>query len=184
MMKGQKTLHCLFAGTVLSVSSWAIAQPATVPSTSEPSTSESSVTAPSVTAPAALSRATAADLLQQPVYKNSWQKMVKGQKNLPTWARKGTGTSSPYEVITWEGQQYKVGRICKPHDCGNNFMLIAFSQDKKQVWQAWGVRITVEDKPQAMDKPSEFSTYQWLGHPSDRIQAMLKAQLQQDPNWH
>ncbi|MEY4475065.1 MAG: hypothetical protein RL248_832 [Pseudomonadota bacterium] len=170
-MNGQKTLHYFLAGTLLSASYWAFAQAVTAPVA--PTTS-SQVT-PSEP------RITASDLLQQPVYKNSWQKMVKGEKNLPTWARKGIGTSAPYEVITWEGLQYKVGSICKPHDCGNNFMLIAFSQDKKQVW---GLRIMVQDKPQALDKPSEFATYQWLGRPSESIQAMLKVQLQQDPNWH
>ena len=63
-------------------------------------------------------------------------------------------------------------------------MWVAFSQNKKQVWQAWGMRISVADKPQALDKPSEFATYQWLGRPDDSIQSMLKKQLQQDPNWH
>ncbi|CAM4094098.1 inhibitor of vertebrate lysozyme [Yersinia intermedia] len=173
-MKGNKTRHCLVAAVMFSVSSWAFAQSATT---------TAAVTSAAEMSPAQI-RTTTADLLQQPVYKNSWQKMVKSQKNLPAWARKGTGTSAPYEVLNWQGQQYKVGRICKPHDCSNNFMWVAFSQNKKQVWQAWGMRISVADKPQALDKPSEFATYQWLGRPDDSIQSMLKKQLQQDPNWH
>ncbi|CNH02066.1 inhibitor of vertebrate lysozyme family protein [Yersinia pekkanenii] len=179
-MKGHKTLHCLVAATALSVSSWAFAQSttATVASTPTNSTPASSQTVAVKPLP------TAADLLQQPVYKNSWQKMVKGQKNLPAWARKGVGTSAPYEVINWEGQPYKVGRICKPHDCSYNFMWVAFSQDKKQVWQAWGMRVSVADKPQAINNPSQFATYQWLGRPNESVQALLKKQLQQDPNWH
>ncbi|CNK23934.1 inhibitor of vertebrate lysozyme family protein [Yersinia alsatica] len=171
-MKGHHTLHCLVAAAILSASSWAMAQPAT-----------SVASAPVQTAPAK-PLPTTADLLQQPVYKNSWQKMVKSQKNLPAWARKGVGTSGPYEVINWEGQQYKVGRICKPHDCSNNFMWVAFSRDKKQSWQAWGMRVSVDDKPQALDNPSQFATHQWLGRPDEKVQAMLKQQLQQDPNWH
>lgn len=131
-MKGHKTLHCLVTATILSASSWAFAQPATnvalVSASSTPASSAPVQPTPAKPLP------TTADLLQQPVYKNSWQKMVKSQKNLPAWARKGVGTSAPYEVINWEGQQYKVGRICKPHDCSNNFMWVAFSRDEKQVW--------------------------------------------------
>lgn len=164
-MKGQKNLHCLFVGIALSLSSWALAQPVSAVSTT---------TVPTTTIP------TTAELLQQPVYKTSWQKMVKGQKNLPAWARKGMGTSTPYEVIEWDGQEYKVGSLCKPHDCGNNFMWVAFSKDKKQVW---GLRVSVDDKPDAWDNPSKFATYQWLGRPSESIQAMLNAQLKKDPNW-
>ncbi|HDL8286777.1 TPA: inhibitor of vertebrate lysozyme family protein [Yersinia enterocolitica] len=176
-MKGHKTLHCLVTATILSASSWAFAQPAT---------NVALVSASSTPVQPALAKPlpTTADLLQQPVYKNSWQKMVKSQKNLPAWARKGVGTSAPYAVINWEGQQYKVGRICKPHDCSNNFMWVAFSRDEKQVWQAWGMRVSVDDKPEALDAPSKFATYQWLGRPSESIQAMLKKQLEQDPNWH
>ncbi|CFQ31001.1 MULTISPECIES: inhibitor of vertebrate lysozyme family protein [Yersinia] len=179
-MKGHKTLHCLAAAAILSASSWAFAQPASA--TSTVLASSISTSAPSQATPAK-PLPTTADLLQQPVYKNSWQKMTKSQKNLPAWARKGVGTSGPYEVINWAGQQYKVGRICKPHDCSNQFMWVAFSQNKKQVWQAWGMRVSVEDKPQALDNPSQFATYQWLGRPDEHIQALLKKQLQQDPNW-
>ena len=85
-MKGNKTRHCLVAAVMFSVSSWAFAQSATT---------TAAVTSAAEMSPAQI-RTTTADLLQQPVYKNSWQKMVKSQKNLPAWARKGTGTSAPY----------------------------------------------------------------------------------------
>ncbi len=88
-MKGQKNLHCLLAGILLSISSGSFAQPAVVVSPPE-------VTVPELVA----STPTMAELLQQPVYKARWQQMVKGQKNLPAWARKGAGTSGPYENIT------------------------------------------------------------------------------------
>ena len=43
------------------------------------------------------------ELVQQSGYQQTWQKMVKGQKNLPVWARKGSGTSTPPEWVTWQG---------------------------------------------------------------------------------
>lgn len=151
-MKGQKTLHCLLLGTLLSVSSWSFAQ----------------------------QTLTTAELVQQPQYKSSWQKMIKGQKNLPAWARKGAGTSAPPEWAEWDGKKYQVGNICKPHDCASHFLLVAFSEDKKR---AWGVRISVEDKPEALETPSQFATYQWLGQPDERMKNLLMAQLEKDPNW-
>lgn len=152
MMKGKKNLHCLLLGALLSVSTWSFAQQ--VPTTAE--------------------------LIQQPVYKTSWQKMIKGQKNLPAWARKGAGTSAPAEWVEQAGKKYQIGSICKPHDCASHFLLVAFSDDKKQ---AWGVRVSVEDKPEALEAPSKFAQYQWLGQPDEAMKALLIAQLEKDPNW-
>ena len=91
-MKGQKNLHCLLAGILLSISSGSFAQPAAV------------VSSPGVTVPEPVaSTPTMAELLQQPVYKARWQKMVKGQKNLPAWARKGLMKTSrgAHSNIKW-----------------------------------------------------------------------------------
>lgn len=85
---------------------------------------------------------TTSDLIQQPGYQASWQNMVKGQARMPGWARKGVGTSTPAQNLSWKGKEYLVGNLCKPHDCGNNFLIVAFSADKSQ---AWGVRVEVED---------------------------------------
>lgn len=80
---------------------------------------------------------TTSDLIQQPGYQASWQNMVKGQARMPGWARKGVGTSTPAQNLSWKGKEYLVGNLCKPHDCGNNFLIVAFSADKSQ---AWGVQ--------------------------------------------
>ncbi len=123
---------------------------------------------------------TTSALIQQPGYQTAWQKMVKGQKNLPNWARRGNGTSVPAEHTEWRGNSYLVGRICKPHDCGRQFLIAAFSEDKKSVW---GVRVAVEDQPEALYHPSKFATYQWLGKPDDNLKALLMKSIESDPNW-
>lgn len=123
---------------------------------------------------------TTSELIQQPGYLSTWQKMVKGQKNLPNWARRGEGTSVPAENMHWQGKEYRVGNICKPHDCANNFLVVAFSANKKQ---SWGVRVIVADKPKALESPSKSATYQWLGKPDDGIKALLMRYIESDPNW-
>ena len=122
----------------------------------------------------------ALDLIQQPGYQTSWKNMVKGQAQLPGWARKGIGTSTPAETVTWQGQSYQIGNICKPHDCANNFMIVAFKADKSQ---AWGVRVEVPNKPQAIDHPKKYAKYQWLGKPDDQMKALLKKQFEGNPDW-
>lgn len=77
---------------------------------------------------------TTSDVIQQPGYQTSWQNMVKGQARLPGWARKGVGTSTPAQSLSWKGQNYLVGNLCKPHDCANNFLIVAFKEDKSQAW--------------------------------------------------
>lgn len=154
MMIDKKMLRVALLGTVMSLSTVSLA--ASIPvSTSE--------------------------LVQQSGYQQTWQKMVKGQKNLPVWARKGSGTSTPPEWVTWQGKKYQVGNICKPHDCANNFMHVAFSNDKKQ---AWGVRVEIADRPDALDHPSKHAKYQWLGKPDNQVKAMLTKQIESAPDWN
>ncbi|MER5129521.1 inhibitor of vertebrate lysozyme family protein [Serratia marcescens] len=123
---------------------------------------------------------TTSDLIQQQGYQASWQNMVKGQARMPGWARKGVGTSTPAQNLNWKGKEYLVGNLCKPHDCGNNFLIVAFSADKSQ---AWGVRVEVEDRPEAVDHPKKYAKYQWLGKPDEDMKALLKQQFENNPDW-
>ncbi|RJF54456.1 inhibitor of vertebrate lysozyme family protein [Serratia inhibens] len=123
---------------------------------------------------------TTSDVIQQPGYQTSWQNMVKGQARLPGWARKGVGTSTPAQSLSWKGQNYLVGNLCKPHDCANNFLIVAFKEDKSQVW---GVRVEVANKPEAIDHPKQYAKYQWLGKPDEDMKALLKKQFESNPDW-
>ncbi|WP_268640617.1 Ivy family c-type lysozyme inhibitor, partial [Escherichia coli] len=77
-------------------------------------------------------------------------------------------------------KEYLVGNLCKPHDCGNNFLIVAFSADKSQ---AWGVRVEVGDRPEAVDHPKKYAKYQWLGKPDEDMKALLKQQFENNPDW-
>ncbi len=95
---------------------------------------------------------------------------------MPGWARKGVGTSTPAQNLNWKGKEYLVGNLCKPHDCGNNFDR---GVQRGQIEQ--GVRVEVEDRPEAVDHPR--SMYQWLGKPNDDMKALLKQQFENNPDW-
>ncbi len=85
MMIDKKMLRVALLGTVMSLSTVSLA--ASIPvSTSE--------------------------LVQQSGYQQTWQKMVKGQKNLPVWARKGSGTSTPPEWVRGTGEVSGRRRLC------------------------------------------------------------------------
>ena len=59
-------------------------------------------------------------------------------------------------------------------------MYVAFSSDKKQ---AWGVRVEITDTPDALEYPSKYAKYQWLGKPNEQVKAMLTKQIESKPDW-
>ncbi|MBH9397939.1 hypothetical protein I5L42_19700, partial [Pseudomonas aeruginosa] len=70
---------------------------------------------------------------------------------------------------------------CKPHDCGNNRLLVAFRGDKSA---AYGLQVNLPDEPaEVMEKPSAYATYRWYGKPSKPVRELLMKQLENDPNW-
>lgn len=117
-MTGHRALRCALFGALLSFSAGSFAQQIV----------------------------TTSDLIQQPGYQASWQNMVKGRARMPGWARKGVGTSTPAQNLNWKGKEYLVGNLCKPHDCGNNFLIVAFSADKSRA-RACGWKWKIGRKP-------------------------------------
>ena len=65
------------------------------------------------------------ELLGQPGYKATWHAMFKGESDVPKWVSDASGPSSPSTSLSLEGQPYVLANSCKPHDCGNNRLLVA-----------------------------------------------------------
>ncbi|WP_019682513.1 lysozyme inhibitor Ivy, partial [Pseudomonas aeruginosa] len=84
------------------------------------------------------------ELLGQPGYKATWHAMFKGESDVPKWVSDASGPSSPSTSLSLEGQPYVLANSCKPHDCGNNRLLVAFRGDKSA---AYGLQVSLPDEP-------------------------------------
>ncbi|EPB6480258.1 MULTISPECIES: lysozyme inhibitor Ivy [Pseudomonas] len=121
------------------------------------------------------------ELLGQPGYKATWHAMFKGESDVPKWVSDASGPSSPSTSLSLEGQPYVLANSCKPHDCGNNRLLVAFRGDKSA---AYGLQVSLPDEPaEVMQMPSKYATYRWYGEPSRQVRELLMKQLESDPNW-
>ena len=57
--------------------------------------------------------------------------------------------------------------------------IISLSASQK----AWGMIVEVKDVPEAIDTPSNYARYIFIGKPDKAIQFLLMEQLKEDPNW-
>ncbi|MFP3517035.1 Ivy family c-type lysozyme inhibitor [Pseudomonas sp. SIMBA_077] len=106
------------------------------------------------------------DVTDKSPYKEAYQKMLA----FPDWVSSGQGTSSPLQEVELEGQKYTLGQMCKPHDCGDNQLVVVFSPDKKQAWGLLATRST-DDR--------SFNT-QLLGAPDSAIKDLLTKTLDEN----
>ncbi|MDF5805652.1 lysozyme inhibitor Ivy [Pseudomonas aeruginosa] len=121
------------------------------------------------------------ELLGQPGYKATWHAMFKGESDVPKWVSDASGPSSPSTSLSLEGQPYVLANSCKPHDCGNNRLLVAFRGDKSAAYE---LQVSLPDEPaEVMQTPSKYATYRWYGEPSRQVRELLMKQLESDPNW-
>jgi len=106
-------------------------------------------------------------LIEQKPYRRAWDAMMKGARRDAFWMPDPDRvTASPNLVTHLDGREYKIGRICKPHDCGNNQFLVLFAPDARQ---AWGMRVTRQ------------TDVRWFGDPGplqkDILRAAYRSQL-------
>lgn len=98
---------------------------------------------------------------------------------MPGWARKGVGTSTPAQNLNWKGKRVSGRQSVQAARLRQQLLIVAFSADKSN----WGVRVEVEDRPEAVDHPKKYAKYQWLGKPNDDMKALLKQQFENNPDW-
>jgi hypothetical protein len=91
-----------------------------------------------------------------------------------------SGVSTPVETLKVGDAVYRVGSLCKQHDCFNNRLYVAFSADKKH---ADALYVVVPENLPEGDAPSSQATQRWLGEPSFEVRRLLEDQLKSDPNW-
>ena len=110
----------------------------------------------------------------------AWEQALKGETraDLPEWIFHGLTALGTANMVQCNGETYLVRQQCKPHDCGNNFIISAYQPSSQK---AWGMIVEVKDVPEAIDTPS--ARYIFIGKPDKAIQFLLMEQLKEDPNW-
>jgi len=76
------------------------------------------------------------DLLKQPTFQRSFDRLFDGQPNVDGWIREfqqtRNGVASPIEQRQVGQTAYVLAEVCKPHDCPNNMLRVLFSKDGTQ----------------------------------------------------
>ncbi|WXL26130.1 inhibitor of vertebrate lysozyme family protein [Ectopseudomonas mendocina] len=118
---------------------------------------------------------------REPAYQQSWAKLAGQDSGLPQWVVNLEGVSTPVQTFKTGAGTYRVASLCKPHDCFNNRLYVAFAPDKKDVDALY---VTVPDDLAEGEAPSNRAVHRWLGGPGFEVRKLLDEQLQSDPNWH
>ncbi len=109
---------------------------------------------------------------------NPVQSIASVEKQLPDWIKDNTVTS-PLEAIVMGGHTYDAVSYCKPHDCASDFMITLTADNNKK----YSMIVHVKDVPDALNTPSIYATYQYIGDPDQQVKSVFTQALSQNPNW-
>ncbi|ENP8456017.1 lysozyme inhibitor [Photobacterium damselae] len=98
---------------------------------------------------------------------------------LPEWIKQANKVTAPIGDTVIDGKSFTATNYCKPHACGNNFMITLSNQDKKDV----SLVVSVKDTDGAITEPSKYAIYWFIGNPDQSMKEALVKTLQQNPNW-
>ena len=101
---------------------------------------------------------------KHPAAAAAWRKIVPKPYAHVGWVAKFAGVGTPMDAVTLDGKAFLAGNICKPHDCGGNFVAILVAVDGSR---AYGMLRSEALK--AVDAP--------FGAPGPKEIAILKARL-------
>ena len=105
------------------------------------------------------------ELLGQPGYKATWHAMFKGERRAEMGFRRQR-PEFPVHQPEPGGPAHVLANSCKPHDCGNNRLLVAFRGDKSA---AYGLQVSLPDEPaEVMQTPSKYATIAGTANPPGR----------------
>ncbi|MCD9521558.1 Ivy family c-type lysozyme inhibitor [Photobacterium carnosum] len=109
---------------------------------------------------------------------NAVQSIASVEKQLPDWIKDDMVTS-PLEAIVMGGDTYDAVSFCKPHDCASDFMITLTADNNKK----YSMIVHVKDVPDALNTPSIYATYQYIGQPDQQVKSVFTQALSQNPNW-
>ena len=124
----------------------------------------------------------ASELLNDPDYRDTWQKVVEKEERLPEWVMNLSGSAEQMNGVVEDGDQYLVGPLCETRQaCSSKRLIVAVSFDKKH---AYAMLVEVPAGLPADKSPTRHADYRFLGQPDAGMQSLLKEQLKKDPNWY
>ena len=124
----------------------------------------------------------ASELLNDPVYRNTWQKVVQNEERLPEWVMNLSGSAQQMNGVVEDGDQYLVGPLCETEQtCSSKRLIVAVSFDKKD---AYAMLVEVPAGLPSDKSPTRHADYRFLGQPDAGMKSLLKEQLKKDPNWY
>jgi len=112
------------------------------------------------------------EMVDKPPFAAAYRSLLAGDPRLPGWLRTG-GTATPAESVTVHGRALQLFSACKPHDCPDEQILVAYDAASAR---AWGVFVRNRNAPDAAT-PDDVArtTLRWLGHPDGAMRnAMLR----------
>ena len=122
------------------------------------------------------------ELLNDPAYRDAWQKVVKKEERLPEWVMNLSGDAEQMNAVEEDGDKYLVGPLCESQaTCLNKRLIVAVSFDKDD---AYGMLVEVPAGLPADKSPTRHATYRFLGKPDEGMQNLLMEQLKKDPKWY
>ena len=78
------------------------------------------------------------DFLDKPAYRQSWNALFRGEKNVDPWlaryARTTNGPTAPEPSVQLGGVRYEMANVCKAHDCGDNRFFVLFAPNGRKAW--------------------------------------------------
>ncbi len=105
------------------------------------------------------------ELLKQRQYREAWNAMLESSDSVPGWlvqfTRTSNGVDVPTQAVSIAGSSFRMGEVCKPHDCPDNKLTVVL----KRGGPAWGL-LRDGGRPR------------WLGRPDPGVQAILLRGLQ------
>ena len=70
---------------------------------------------------------------QNPAAFAAWRKAVPAPYRRVDWIARLAGTATPMTTTTIDGKPAYAGSVCKPHDCGGNFVAFLIAGDGSSV---------------------------------------------------
>jgi hypothetical protein len=96
------------------------------------------VTAMAIASSRAIAEPYLFDLLANPTYYKSWNKLLAGEKDVDLWlakyAKTKDGPASPGKETKLGQVSYLISTVCKTHDCGENQFFVLFAPNGTHAW--------------------------------------------------